>query len=127
MSNFEQIKPDIIRCFNLQEANECDSTFAKEQWKKHPYYPKEFLLWADFHGGEYTFRTLKVFHMSDCEPGSDQLCYTIGRIEVPKKYSKTFKSVDSKAFEIFKDENGLDVTPYFRGRMDILIDSINLE
>jgi hypothetical protein len=114
MSTFEQTKPDILRCYDLEGAKECESSSETEQWRNHPYYPNTFLIWADFKEGEYTFLTLKV-------KDSDQLVYTIGRMEVSKEDSKTFKSVDSKALGIFAETNGLEMNPDFRARMDLLI------
>ena len=115
-TTFEQVKPDILRDFSLQGAEECESSSETEQWENHPYYPHIFLIWTTFKDGEYTFYTLKVKDTS-----SDQLVYTIGRIEVSKKDSKTFKSVDSKAFRLFTEANRLEVSPNFRARMDLLI------
>jgi hypothetical protein len=119
MTDTEQIKQTILSSLGLQGAKEVMCNEHTEYVRmRHPDHPKTYLIWANSNDEAYLFHKIKVLET----PSLDGLVYALGRTRISKWYfDKTYGTIDSKGFEIFKESNGLAETPFFRTRMEQLL------
>jgi hypothetical protein len=123
MTDTEQIKQTILSSLGLQGAKEVGCNEHTEYVRKHhPDHPKTYLIWANSNDEAYLFHSVKVLDTTESTPRSEGLTYALGRTRISKWYfDKTYGTIDSKGFEIFKESNCLKETPFFRTRMEQLL------
>ena len=118
---FAQVGPEILKSLHLEDADEWLTSYTTEyEWNYHPKYPKKYLIWATFKSGAYRFYELKVL-----DTRSEELIYTIGLSQISKsRFDREYGTIDSDKFNLFKQVNQLEETPFFREGMEQLL-SIN--